>query len=101
MSSVYVSPKAAEDLANIRDYIENELKSPKAAKEAVLKIIRTYEMLSSFPEMGSFLETDNASLLSFSSVEQVESGFMLKAIGCDELEMAMLEENKYDPELDG
>lgn len=73
----------------------------KAAKEAVLKIIRTYEMLSSFPEMGSFLETDNASLLSFSSVEQVESGFMLKATGCDGLEMAMLEENKYDPELDG
>ena len=51
--------------------------------------------------MGSFLETDNASLLSFSSVEQVESGFMLKATGCDGPEMAMLEENKYDPELDG
>jgi len=62
MASVYVSPKAVEDLDNIRDYIKEELKSPQAAKEVVLKIISAYEMLANFPEMGSCLETRDASL---------------------------------------
>ena len=43
MALVYVSPKAAEDLDGIKGYIENELKSPQAAKSTVLKIIDAYE----------------------------------------------------------
>ncbi len=39
MASVFISPKAVEDLDGIKDYIEIELKSPQAAKNVVKRII--------------------------------------------------------------
>lgn len=62
MASVFVSPKAVEDLDGIKDYIEIELKSPQAAKIVVKKIIDGYEKLAEFPELGAEIETTNAFL---------------------------------------
>lgn len=52
MLEVKISPQAAEDLLEIKNYIEYELQNPIAAKNTVLKIIETYENLSIFPESG-------------------------------------------------
>ena len=52
MFEVKVSPQAAEDLLEIKDYIENELQNPLAAQDTILKIVETYESLSEFPEIG-------------------------------------------------
>ena len=52
MFEVKVSPQAAEDLLEIKNYIENELQNPIAAKNTVLKIIETYESLSKSPGSG-------------------------------------------------
>ena len=52
MLEVKISPQAAEDLLEIKNYIEYELQNPIAAKNIVLKIIETYENLSIFPESG-------------------------------------------------
>lgn len=60
-----MSPKAVEDLDGVKEYIENELKSPQAAKNAVKKIIDAYEGLAEFPELGSELETTNVVLKSY------------------------------------
>lgn len=62
MAVVYVSPKAVEDLDDVKEYIENKLKSPQAAKNVVRKIIEAYEDLAEFPELGSDLETTNVAL---------------------------------------
>ena len=62
MALVYVSPKAAEDLDGIKGYIENELKSPQAAKSTVLKIIDAYEKLADYPELGGELRAASVSL---------------------------------------
>ena len=52
MFEVKVSPQAAEDLLEIKDYIENELQNPLAAQNTILKIVETYEGFSEFPEIG-------------------------------------------------
>ena len=52
MFEVKVSPQAAEDLLEIKNYIENELQNPIAAQNTVLKIVETYENLAKFPEAG-------------------------------------------------
>ena len=52
MFEVKVTPQAAEDLLEIKNYIENELQNPIAAKNTVLNIIETYENLSTFSETG-------------------------------------------------
>lgn len=52
MFEVKVSPQAAEDLLEIKEYIENELHNPIAAKSTILKIVETYEELANFPEIG-------------------------------------------------
>lgn len=52
MFEVKVSPQAAEDLLEIKNYIENELQNPIAAQNTVLKIVETYEDLANFPETG-------------------------------------------------
>ena len=52
MFEVKVSPQAADDLLEIKDYIENELQNPIAAQSTILKIVETYEDLANFPEMG-------------------------------------------------
>ena len=52
MFEVKVSPQAAADLLEIKNYIENELQNPIAAQNTVLKIVETYEDLANFPETG-------------------------------------------------
>lgn len=52
MFEVKVSPQAADDLLEIKDYIENELQNSIAAQSTILKIIETYEDLANFPEIG-------------------------------------------------
>lgn len=52
MFEVKVSPQVADDLLEIKDYIENELQNPIAAQSTILKIIETYEDLANFPEIG-------------------------------------------------
>lgn len=52
MFEVKVSPQAADDLLEIKDYIENELQNPIAAQSTILKIVETYEDLANFPEIG-------------------------------------------------
>ena len=49
---IKLSPKAIEDLQEIKSYIENDLQNPLAAKNTLNKIISTYEDLSLFPESG-------------------------------------------------
>ncbi len=51
MFEVKITPQAAEDLLEIKNYIENELQNPIAAKNTVLKIVETYENLAEFPEI--------------------------------------------------
>ena len=50
MFEVKITPQAAEDLLEIKNYIENELQNPIDAKNTVLKIVETYENLAEFPE---------------------------------------------------
>lgn len=52
MFEVKVSPQVADDLLEIKDYIENELQNLIAAQSTILKIIETYEDLANFPEIG-------------------------------------------------
>ena len=52
MFEVKITPQAAEDLLEIKNYIENELQNPVAAHNTVLKIVETYENLAEFPEAG-------------------------------------------------
>lgn len=52
MFEVKVSPQAADDLLEIKDYIENELQNSIAAQSTILKIVETYEDLANFPEIG-------------------------------------------------
>ena len=48
MFTVDVSPKAAEDLLEIKFYIENELQNPIAAQNTIKTIVETYEELSEY-----------------------------------------------------
>ena len=52
MFEVKVTPQAAEDLLEIKNYIENELQNPIAAHNTVLNIVETYENLSTLAETG-------------------------------------------------
>lgn len=52
MYKVELSPKAVDDLKEIKSYIEDELQNPIAAKNTTLKIIETYESLASSPNSG-------------------------------------------------
>lgn len=52
MYEVELSPQAVEDLKEIKSYIEDELQNPIAAKNTILKIVETYEGLSSSPNSG-------------------------------------------------
>ena len=49
MFEVKVTPQAAEDLLEIKNYIENELQNPIAAHK---NIVETYENLSTLAEAG-------------------------------------------------
>ena len=52
MFEVKVTPQAAEDLLEIKNYIENELQNPIAAHNTVLNIVEKYENLSTLAEAG-------------------------------------------------
>lgn len=52
MFEVKVSPQAADDLLEIKDYIETKLQNPIAAHNTVLNIVETYENLSTLAETG-------------------------------------------------
>ncbi len=56
MFEVKVTPQAAEDLLEIKNYIENELQNPIAAHNTVLNIVETYENLSTLAEAGISVE---------------------------------------------
>ena len=56
MFEIKVSPQVAEDLLEIKDYIENELLNPIAAHNTVEKIVETYEDLANYPEIGIPIE---------------------------------------------
>ena len=52
MFTVKITPQAAEDLLEIKNYIENELKNPIAAHNTIKTIVETYENLSTIAETG-------------------------------------------------
>ena len=52
MYLVDVSPQAAQDLLEIKLYIESELQNPIAAHNTVKKIVETYEDLAKDPDVG-------------------------------------------------
>ena len=52
MFTVKITSQAAEDLLEIKNYIENELQNPIAAHNTVLNIVETYENLSILAEAG-------------------------------------------------
>ena len=52
MFDVKITPQAAEDLLEIKNYIENELQNPIAAHNTILSIVETYEKLSTLAEAG-------------------------------------------------
>ena len=52
MFTVDVSPQAAEDLLEIKFYIENELQNPVAAHNTLETIVKTYEDLAEDPDVG-------------------------------------------------
>ena len=56
MFQVDVSPQAAEDLLEIKFYIEKELQNPIAALNTVKKIVETYEDLANDPDIGIPIE---------------------------------------------
>lgn len=70
MHKLRINPIARRDLLEIRDYIANDLDSPDAAINVVLKIIESYEKLKEFPFLGIELsskihiETDYQYLIS-------------------------------------
>ena len=52
MFQVDVSPQAAEDLLEIKFYIEKELQNPIAAHNTIKTIVETYEDLAKDPDVG-------------------------------------------------
>lgn len=56
MFQVEISPQAVKDLLEIKSYIENEFKNPIATHNTVEKIIKTYEDLAKYPEIGIPIE---------------------------------------------
>ena len=52
MFTVKITPQATEDLLEIKNYIENELKNPIAAHNTIKTIVETYENLSTIGGTG-------------------------------------------------
>ena len=57
MYKVKISPTALEDLAEIKDYISQELCNPQASINLVSKIIKKIRRLSSHPGIGAQLSS--------------------------------------------
>ena len=56
MPSVFFSPRASQDLDEIKQYIETELNSPITARNKVLEILDAIDNLAFFPEIGPSLK---------------------------------------------
>ena len=56
MAAIVFSPKASEDLDNIKEYIEKELKSPIAANNRIIEMLDAIDQLAIFPELGPSLK---------------------------------------------
>ena len=54
---LYYSPTAADDLENIRNYIEWDLESPSATINIVNDILDMIDILKQFPDAGKCLST--------------------------------------------
>ena len=52
MPVIIFSPKASEDLDEIKAYIESELGSPKVACKKILEILDAIDNLAVFPDFG-------------------------------------------------
>lgn len=52
MYKLEISPKAKNDLAEIKEYISDELCNPQAAKSLVSKIIKKIRMLPEHPVLA-------------------------------------------------
>jgi addiction module RelE/StbE family toxin len=57
MHKLRINPLARQDLLDIKDYLTNELVSPKAAVNVASKIIESYEKLKEFPLLGMELSS--------------------------------------------
>ena len=57
MIKLKISPKARDDLAEITDYISQELCNPKAALSLVSKITKKIRGLIEYPEIGAPLSS--------------------------------------------
>ena len=57
MAKLVISPAANDDLISIRDYIANDLDSPKAAANTINKILKSIRILADFPLSGALLES--------------------------------------------
>ncbi|MEG1942324.1 MAG: type II toxin-antitoxin system RelE/ParE family toxin [Angelakisella sp.] len=55
MTSIKISPRAFQDLSEIKAYITEELESPNSASETVRKILKRISELEAFPETGTKL----------------------------------------------
>jgi toxin ParE1/3/4 len=57
MNKIELTPKAVEDLQEIKSYITDTLQNPQAAVNTVQKIIDCYEQLADQCKIGTQLET--------------------------------------------
>ena len=52
MAKIRITPAALDDLIKIKEYIENDLSNPIAAKNVIKRIIDAYSKLENFPDIG-------------------------------------------------
>lgn len=57
MAKLNFSPKAAEDLSEIKKYISNELQNTKAAHDTISGILNRVKKLCKFPRTGAKLSS--------------------------------------------
>lgn len=55
MVSIQFDQEARQELFEIQDYIENQLKSPQAALKKVREITHAIRLLENFPDSGNYL----------------------------------------------
>lgn len=55
MNGLHISPQAQNDLAEIKDYITQELENPKAALRVVSKVLESIRMLREHAFLGAAL----------------------------------------------
>ena len=56
MNKVFISPEAARDLSQIKQYISSELKNPSAANRIIGSILKDLRELERYPEQGPSIE---------------------------------------------